>query len=173
MNDNCVWNFFNHTTNLFNESWNCSNHGLVVILTKYFFAVIYRPFKVHFLDEGTHASLWVMFSLYILPLPFHTLSWARNWCAQCQLQWSWTVQCADPGDNPESCFCPRKSTTELERSVLNCCSVSTTILSYISLKYGMAQGGWTMAKSWSICMWRFCAFYKIHSSKVSYLWSWL
>ena len=30
------WNFFNHTTNLFNEPWNCSNHALVVILTKYF-----------------------------------------------------------------------------------------------------------------------------------------
>ena len=30
------WNFSNHTTYLFNEPWNCSNHALVIVLTKYF-----------------------------------------------------------------------------------------------------------------------------------------
>ena len=36
MDDNCVLDYLNHTTKLFNESWNCSNHALVVISTKYF-----------------------------------------------------------------------------------------------------------------------------------------
>ena len=40
MDDNCVLEFLNHTTNLFNEPLNCSNHALVVILTKYFCSVL-------------------------------------------------------------------------------------------------------------------------------------
>ena len=36
-----LWNSFNHTTYLFNEPWNCSNHALVVILTKYFLQCSY------------------------------------------------------------------------------------------------------------------------------------
>ena len=37
---NLFWNFFNHTTHLFNEPWSCSNHAFVVILTKHFFSVL-------------------------------------------------------------------------------------------------------------------------------------
>ena len=52
-------------------------------------------------------------------------------CLQVQvwLSATWTVQCADPRDNPgKAYFCPRISATELGWSVLNCCSVCTTIL---------------------------------------------
>ena len=34
------WNSCNHITHLFNEPWNCSNHSLMVILTKYFLQCI-------------------------------------------------------------------------------------------------------------------------------------
>ena len=38
--DHCAWNSkFNHATHLFNEPWNCSNHALVVNLSKKFCSV--------------------------------------------------------------------------------------------------------------------------------------
>ena len=76
---------------------------------------------------------------------------------RCRLRWPWTVQHAHPSDNPGRVhFCPRRTTTELGWSVLNHCSVCTTILVLLYLWHGTVclNHGWTMAKSCrSACMW--------------------
>ena len=49
-------NSFNHTTHLFDETWNCSNHALVVILTKYFLQCMLLFFlaeiSIHWLEHS-------------------------------------------------------------------------------------------------------------------------
>ena len=50
------WNSFNHTTHLFNEPWNWSNHSLVVILTKYFLQCITLERMDQFLQTGYHLN---------------------------------------------------------------------------------------------------------------------
>ena len=49
-------NSFNHTTHLFNEPWNCSNHALVVILTKYFLQCRSNHFSA---NQTWTWALWV------------------------------------------------------------------------------------------------------------------
>ena len=44
IDDNCVLDFFNHTTHLFNGPWNCSNHaGTCGHFNQVVFAVIHSP----------------------------------------------------------------------------------------------------------------------------------
>ena len=67
MDDNCVWEFLNCTTKLFNEPWNCSNHALVVILTKYLLQWVSLD---EWLSTALHEqSILKLTSAYLLQLP--------------------------------------------------------------------------------------------------------
>ena len=73
MDDNCVLEFLNHTTKLFNEPWNCSNHAVMVISTKYFLQWghlwLEPPVSCH--DSRTttrpHNPLYVLHRWYWMP----------------------------------------------------------------------------------------------------------
>ena len=101
------WNSFNHTTHRFNEPWNCSNHTLVVILTKYFLQCMYSPlpseqhFDVqHYLSVCSRFQsgniLWQRLSVriaYYIILYASICKFMQEWEITEQLQMSVSTTC--------------------------------------------------------------------------------
>ena len=69
IDDNCVLDFFNHTTHLFNGPWNCSNHaGTCGHFNQVVFVVIYSPC-------------------------YFNASKPNYWLPMCTLMEQWSMQC--------------------------------------------------------------------------------
>ena len=77
MDDICVFN----TTHLFNETWNCSNHALVVILTKYFLQCIENQHFVSYSEVPHSGAAWycIIVKLRCYEITSETILEPKQW----------------------------------------------------------------------------------------------